>query len=365
MGNYYGILQSMARIVRKAPAQDRQTGKFVSENDGIVVDLTRGQNGNKTRVVNAVGRKTRVQVPVGGLSLIGIDPGKTTGLAVWDAWDKRWYVDQLDAGRGRKVRLKVHGGFIESAALIDGADELGLRLATGYQLVRGGGIKKKLAIDAIVERTVVQTLLDVILAVGPRCIVVCEDFVLGHAGGRGLTAVEIGRDGLSPVRINARLEALMEAGGFYNGDAWRTFTGHWWTGGDDRGVSILNNDACTGKPISGVPEFRKRLTRVEQWRLGEVVTKRGYGAVWGGGGVQFETRLPSQRLWMGDSKTQEQWMKDEQVWMQGRPHGMVALQHAHAVGRTIGLDDLGDLDRIWAPAAKVRSKGITAKSATS
>jgi hypothetical protein len=353
----------MAQVQRKNPAQDPKTGKFISPEPGGVAPWLQKSNDDAETQIGGGKRKTMVKQVPGGISLVGIDPGKTTGLAVWDAWDQRWYVDQLDAGRGRKVRIKVHGGFVESSAMIDGADELGLRLASGIQVVRGGGNKTKLAIDAVVERTVVQTLIDVLLAVGPRTIVVLEDFVIGHAGGEGLQAVQIGRDGLSPVRLNARLMQKADDMGLWQGDAWRVFDCGWWTGGDGRGVHVLTHDAVTGNPLGGVPDFRRRLTRVEQWRLGEVVAQRGAGAVWGGSGPQLEIRLPSQRVWMaGGAKAQEAAMRDMEVWTAGLPHAMVAMQHAHAVGREIGSADLAKGERIWNPSAKIRNRRVSAKS---
>jgi hypothetical protein len=347
----------MAQLHRKSPAQDGSTGRFISENGGSGDPFFGKESSAKDRG----GRRTSVAQPVGGFSLVGIDPGKTTGLAIWDAWDGKWYIDQLDAGRGRKVRLKVHGGFIESRAIIDGANDLGLRLASGIQVVRGGGKRTKIAIDTYVERVVVQTLLDVLLAVGPRTIVVVEDFILGEAGGAGLSAAEIGRDGLSPVRLNSRLQAMMEHLGYFNGDAWRVWQGGWWTGGDGRGVQVMNTDPVTGKGLRGVPDFRRRLTRVEQHRVGDVTVMRGHGAVWGGVGNQLVMRYPHQRLWMGNAKEQEAQMREDGWWLGGAPHAMVAMQHAHAVGRGMGIDIQALPERIWRSGTKMTGKGVTAK----
>jgi hypothetical protein len=356
----------MAKVVRKAPAQDRSTGRFVSPN-ALGGGNSEFYGGKQKGLVARVGdRKTRVVQPAGGLSLVGIDPGKTTGLAVWDAWDQRWYVDQLDAGRGRKVRLRVHGGFIESAAVIDGADHLGLRLASGIQVVRGGGKATKNAIDTYVERVVVQALLDVLLAVGPRCVVVMEDFVLGHAGGEGLAAAAIGRDGIAPVRLLGRLQAMMEHLGYFNGDAWRNFVGGWWTGGDGRGVSVTNADAATGKRYDGFPDLKHRLTRVEQHRLGDVIVRPGQEVVWGGDGQRLVLRYPHQRVWMaGGAKAQEAQMKADDWWLGGLPHAMVAMQHAAAVAREWGFDFTPKPERLWDPSAKIRNGRVSAKAAKS
>jgi hypothetical protein len=200
-------------------------------------------------------------------------------VAVWDAWDQQWYVDQLDVGRGRKVRLKVHGGVIEGRNVIDAADELGVRLCSGVQVVRGGGRSTKLALDAILERMSTTTLLDIVMACGPRTIVVMEDFLIGQGAGEGMMGAEFGRDGLSPVRMIARFQSMAEDHGLWNGDAWREFDCGWWTGGDSRGVSVVNKDPVGGGNLHVLPSFLNRLTRVERWRLGEVVSKRGYEAV--------------------------------------------------------------------------------------
>jgi len=97
--------------------------------------------------------------------------------------------------------------------------------------------------------------------------------------------------------------------------------------------------------------------------MGEVTAKPGYGAVWGGGGPQLVLSLPSQRVWRaGTAKDQEQWMRDQGVWVKAVPHAMVAMQHAHAVGRQIGLEDLSLGERVWAKNARVRNGRVTAKA---
>ena len=160
------------------------------------------------------------------------------------------------------------------------------------------------------------------------------------------------------MRFMDRAEYL----GVWNGDAWRDFDCGWWTGEDGRGISVVQYDPVTGKKVLEVPTLSKRLTRVEQWRLGQVHARTGKEAVWGGSGPQLEVQMPASRLWMrGNATKHNQWMRDQGVWLASAPHGMVAMQHAHVVGRKIGVDVLEKPERIWWSGAKNDGKAVSAK----
>lgn len=372
----------MAKVVGKAPAQDSSTGQFISLNDPKVERLVPKDGGR--------GRKVRVVLPVGGMSVLAIDPGKTTGVALWDAWDQCWYVDQLDVKRARLTRLKVQSGVIDGSVVVGAEDQNEFRNATGVEWKASSRRQKDLALDDILERMTTQNICDLIMAAGPRCIVVVEDFLIGTGAGDGMRGIEFGRDGLSPVRMIARIRAMVEYVGLLNGDAWRNFDCGWWTGGDNRGVSVVNNDPVGGGRLAGVPRFTSRLTRVERWRLGEVVSKRGYEAVWAGRGVQMIMRTPAQRVWMpGGLSAQKDYMRSVPIptgsvgwngmnnddledgdfrkrkhgwWVPGLPHAMDAMMHAYAVGREVGLTDQSPPVRIWHARATANPERVTGKS---
>lgn len=258
-----------------------------------------------------------------GMSIVAIDPGGTTGVAVWDAWGQRLYVDQVDAGRGRRAVEHVFGGHVESPKR--------------QMAKKKVGKTNEREILSIVERGVVSVLCDLILAAGPLSIVICEDFVL-YAGRPGESNGK--REGLSPVRIGTRLEERAQSTGLLNGDAWRRWGVFQSTGKDLRGVRVVD--------VSGVTmPYGQRLNRAVKWRLagysGEDST-----AVWAGGGVKLSFKMPGTRLFIGgDEKKTVAWLRDADMWMPGAPHGMDALEHLLALSRKMGCEIQRKPERIW------------------
>jgi hypothetical protein len=129
-----------------------------------------------------------------GLSIVAFDPGGTTGVAVWDAYTQELFVDQIDAGRGRKTRLTVWPNKVESPRR-----ERVLREARkgGVDVGLGHGIETEMEIMHRTEAGVVQVMLDLVMAAGPRTVVVTEDYVIGHGDPDAVKSSK--REGLSPV----------------------------------------------------------------------------------------------------------------------------------------------------------------------
>ena len=297
-----------------------------------------------------------------GVSMIAIDAGETTGIAIWDAWDKKLYVDHLDAGRGRKVRYRVHAGVVESShrrdvevALAQGDAALTRRVKAGRGL--GQGRSGVLETQCMVERGVTTVLADLIMALGPRSFVILEDFILGATGG-GTSGK---RAGLSSPRITNRLDQVMWDRGIVSGDAWRVWQGHGWGGMDKRGWSIAGGE---------VPNVRLRLSAVERWRLeGEddhIGTDMEHGGrAWGGAGVKVVWRMPSQRTFLGTVAKMDDWLQRHGLWMPGMRHGMDALEHVAVYARELGAEIQEKPERLWEPGSKVDGNRKTAKSAIS
>lgn len=312
-------------------------------------------------IVRVMPASRRVLVPTPGISILAIDPGKTTGIAIWDAWCRKLYVDHIDAGRGRKVRHRVQAGVIESAsrraaelALCETKEDIN-RVRTGNGLRKGKqGSNETIS---IVERGVVTILCDLVMALGPRTVVVMEDFVLGATGGGAYG----GRDGLSPVRIAHRFDERAWDMGLFSGDAWRNWVGHGWAGADRRGWKVEQGI---------VPEYRKRLADVELWRLygrGDAFDE-GFegGAVWNGAGAHMEWQMPSSRSFLkGGVAPMKDWLRKERVdergsytmWIQALPHGMDALMHACVFSRKISAEILEKPERLYIRSERKRNEG--------
>lgn len=305
-----------------------------------------------------IGCMGTILTPSPGISIIAIDPGKTTGIAIWDAWDKRLYVDHIDAGRGRKVRYRVHAGVIESPSRREAELALCDTEADRRRVRAGGGLRKGKQGNneaiSIVERGVTTVLCDLVMALGPRSFVVMEDFILGTTGG----TAHGGRDGLSPVRIAHRFDERAWDLGLFSGDAWRNWQGHGWAGADVRGWRIRDGV---------VPSFARRLSAVEQWRVEGIGDERDpefQGSVWAGAGCRMEWQMPSARSFLrGGVSPMKEWLREREMWMAGAIHGMDALMHLAVFARKLGAEVQAKPERIWFSGAKVSGKGVTAKSA--
>ena len=274
-----------------------------------------------------------------GMSIVAIDPGGTTGLAVWDPYGRKLYVDQIDAGRGRKARERIAAGFIESKRRRRAVEKV------------GKGVSEMAVLDYI-ERGVVDVLCWVILAAGPHGVVICEDFILNW-GTVDRPARSGGREGLSPVRLRVRLRAKMESEGYLNGDAWRTWDGFGIHGADGRGIKLSKRGAEL--------DYKQRLTDVEKWVIGGCIDL-GDGAIWAGGGIKWIDRLPGTRHWLsGGERATVAWLRDHEMWMPGFPHGMDALMHLQAFARKLGVEIQQKPERLWEPMDELRGGRISTK----
>jgi hypothetical protein len=314
-----------------------------------------------------------------GVSFVAFDPGGTTGVAVYDAYTGELYVDQIDAGRGRKVRLNVWPNKIESKTKNRVKREL---VKEGREVV-GGGAESISELNHRIEAGVAQVMLDIVMAAGPRTIVVIEDFIVGHGNPENVKSS--GRDALSPVRLLTRFRQKCEDAGVLNGDAWRDWDGFGIKGEDGRGIKVVRSSL--GKPM----DFQQRLSDVERWRLGELTQdwseeERG---LWAGGGVRWVQKLPSQRYWLpggnvagrerggrgtagwdgsgvnrnGNAAVHKEWLKQRGQWRATCPHAMDALLHMHAVARTIGCEIPGDPRRIWVSGETHKNNRPSGKAA--
>lgn len=285
---------------------------------------------------------TGILVDHPGISIVAVDPGGTTGIAIWDAWDQKLYVDQIDVSRGRRVRQRVWPGVIESARRRK--NERGIAATWGIrdqQVQAGRGLKagkagERAVLDAC-EREVAHLLVDICAAAGPKTYVVMEDFILGaHQGGASGK-----REGLSPVRIAARFEHEADMLGLWTGDLWRQWTGHGWAGADLRGWRVEDGE---------VPGLRGRLRQWRAWRDGgdPLNGDEREGVVWGGGGCRYVTQLGAERCYLkGGEAAMKEMIRGRGMWMPGAPHGMDALMHMMAFGRKIGADIQADPERLW------------------
>lgn len=296
-----------------------------------------------------------------GVSILAVDAGGTTGIALWDAWDKKLYVDHIDAGRGRKVRHRVHAGIVQSPHRRDVERLLAKQTGVSDKRVMAGrglgqGRIGDLESLCLVEHGVVTILVDIAMAMGPRSIIVLEDFVLGATGGGGSGA----RAGLSSPRITHKFWDRSWEKGVHSGDAWRNWQGHGWGGSDGRGWNVQGE----------VPLFEQRLTAVERWRL-----EGRYDAfdpdlpddacVWGGIGAKVVWQMPAQRTFLKNVKQMDDWMREHGYWKPGLRHGMDALQHVLVLCRKLGAEIQAEPERLWFPGAKTDGKRISAKSAKS
>jgi hypothetical protein len=267
-----------------------------------------------------------------GMSIVAIDPGGTTGVAVWDAWDGQLYVDQIDAGRGRRVREHVPRGVTQSTARKRAVK------ATGGSA--GAGKSSEIKVLNYIEAGVVTCLLDIVLAAGPMTAVVIEDYVLGWGDPGKVKSTK--REGLSPVRIATRMDDRLERDGYLNGDVWRDWDGFGAHGADGRGVKVVKG--------RGVMSFPLRLQDAVRWRLGDPVLPHvgAERALWAGGGVKWVWQMPGQRLWLpGGERAVVAWLKEHDYWMPGAPHGMDALMHMLVFARRLGAGIPANQKRIW------------------
>lgn len=298
-----------------------------------------------------------------GMSIIAFDPGGTTGVAVWDAFEQQLFIDQIDAGRGRKVRLHVWPKKVESPRR-----ERTKRAITGAggDAGPGRGVENEMEILDQTEAGVAQVMIDLTLACGPRTIIVVEDFILGHGGA---TVIRSGaREGVSPIRIRTRFRQKCEDMGILNGDAWRNWDGFGATGSDARGIKVVRS--ATQLPMN----YLERLTDAERYRLGDPAEDVGTAerGLWAGTGAKWVNQMPGSRFLFprpgkGEAeKAMREWLKEEprNQWMASAPHGMDALMHLHVMARRLGSNVHGRGNRIWVGGETLKSNRLTTKAAS-
>jgi hypothetical protein len=292
---------------------------------------------------------------------LAIDPGGTTGIALWDAWDQQLYLDQLDAGAGVVAQEWVWAGKVPSWArrkaevkleiedIMAGLDGSVSKVNAGRG--RRKGIAGERAVIHDLERGVTNLIELLMLAMGPHGFVVVEDFILGWGDPKAVGGSN--REGLSPVRIGARLDDRMEMHGLKNGDAWRTWPGHNWRGVDDRGWTVGG---------AGVPVLYDRIRAAMHWSMtGRVIPLPGVDSsatdgVWGGKGHKMVWQMPNERLWLPKGKPAcVERLKDCGLYIASRPHAMDALMHMVVLCRKIGVEIKGEPKRVWSSQGIART----------
>lgn len=125
-----------------------------------------------------------------GVSVLGVDPGGTTGWAAYDGWTGRLFYDQWIGKEPQDTNLT-------------------------YKKV-----PTKVRYSEMIDREIMvsRRLLELVWCLGPRTVIAWEDFVLGHNdGGKGGYG---GREGLSPVRIYVSFMTLADEYGLWDGEMW-------------------------------------------------------------------------------------------------------------------------------------------------
>jgi hypothetical protein len=236
----------------------------------------------------------RTILPLPGVSVLAVDPGSCTGWALYD---------QTNPDRPRLFYDQWFG--------ISGPDSNLSRFKTVHMA--------KLPRERMYayEREIARKLCDLVWMVGPRCVVVFEDFILGQSdegrGGHG------GRAGLSPVRVTTAFEMLWEERGLGDGTAWKV-----WNCGllglDPRGLHVDTHAAVTW--WSGDTAERMRLNRFKQGSYG------GHGA----------TFAPLQTASIKASiPCKDESLKAAGMWVPGRQHARDAMRHMRYYARGNGL----------------------------
>lgn len=261
-----------------------------------------------------------------GLSIVCIDPGGTTGVAVWDAWTKTLHTDAIDAGMGRKGRAWTHGGTELSPARRAAERELGIPWNKGINNVH---------VAHAIEKGVCRVLSVLVRALGPIGLVVQEDFVL-WVGSKKQSGK---REGLAPVRINTLLDSMLEDDGVFNGDAWRLWGGGWWTGSDARGVKVQGDGS--------IPPLAVRMACVKAWLEAGGELGGGSGqrkpAIWRGSGWKHLYSMPSTMAAAPD----DEWMRANGMWTHGLKDANQAMRHLIVHSRKLGVEIKGPRNTIW------------------
>jgi len=287
------------------------------------------------------------------LSIVAIDPGSTTGVAVYDGATGAVFVEQLDFGTGVRMKDKVHGGFTES---VNRAFVINNLYGRSWWERRGHGAKGEANVINELESMAVTILLDIVLACGPNTVIVMEDFILGY--GDASRAKSSARAGLSPVRMQSRFHDRASENGYFNGDAWRDWEGFGATGVDGRGLTV--------KWKNGVaPGYKDRLADVQKWRLGGGTwggawedPGDGGGGIWRGGGARYLLQMPGKRLFVGgDERKTADWLRAAGLWKPGFVHAMDAMMHLMSLAVSFGWAIQGPWERIYAMGRKSDRKG--------
>ena len=243
--------------------------------------------------------------------IVAVDPGGTTGVAAYDGWSERLVWDQLDCGHGSGDLSTRDKKSRKTAA------------AHAYDYV------------AAMEYAAVTAIVNLIIAMGPYGTLVIEDFVL-LVGGQGVSGK---REGLSPVRVTARLLDRCEALGVFNGDVWRRWQWLGITGMDKRGTIVT-------------PVGKKRAELPLEQRYAAVGDMSGEGA-WHGGGWDLEMQMPSEAKGYANDERMKRWG----FWVPGKPHATDALRHWVKYERSMERIPVGKPERIGLLRSDLR--GVT------
>lgn len=268
----------------------------------------------------AVGLECSMAIVDIGISIVALDPGVTTGLAVWDGMQQKLWWDQVPINlvtRGTRWARGRQGNGKPSAKNRDHKWTMDQEMGFGMHIA------------------------EVCTALGPLGVLVIEDFILGWGHGeRGVVSSK--REGLSPVRVTQSVLSVCALQGIFNGDAWRRFRELDMGGQDKRGVIVGKQWQGFGtkaeRRLGLGRELGERVLAVRRWQDeqgGEVQTSEA-GVLWNDGGWVYEISPVSNNGKAANGRRQEQ-MKRAGLWVAGKPHACDALSHLWFVAQRLGI----------------------------
>lgn len=232
--------------------------------------------------------RTILETPA--ISILAVDPGTCTGWAAFDGVSGRLFYDQWYGVNKADTNL------------------------TFYKLKAG---KQPYALMMQRERQIARRLMDLVYWLGPRTVVVFEDFILGiDSNGRGGYG---GRAGLSPVRITTSFLTLWDERCVDEGDLWRTINCGL-LGWDGRGYHV-------GSEASATYWSSSLVAKVAMNRFRE-------GAYGGGGAAWHEAQGASIK---SSAQCTDAALKACGMWVPGRQHARDAMRHMRYLARGMGL----------------------------
>lgn len=237
-----------------------------------------------------MGMSARTIIPTPPLSILAVDPGTCTGWAAYDGTSGRLFYDQWYG------LPKVDNNL------------------TYYNIK-----SKNLKFDEMCsrERACARKLMNLVYWLGPRTVVVFEDFILGASdGGHGGYGI---RTGLSPVRVTVAFQTIWDERAVDEGDLWRHVNSGL-LGWDGRGYHVGSEAALAYWSADLVSK-----TKMNRFMEGS----------YGSGGPTWHP-MQSTSIKSAAPCTDEA-LKACGMWVPGRQHARDAMRHLRYCARGMGL----------------------------